>query len=330
MLSNRTLLLTAVAPATWGTTYLVTTELLPPGRPLLAGVLRALPAGLLLLALTRTLPQGHWWWRSLVLGTLNIGAFFALLFVAAYRLPGGVAAIAGALQPLLVAGLATVALGERLRLRTVLAGAAGIAGVTLVVLTAQARPDALGLAAALGGAASMAAGIVLAKRWTSPASPLTTTAWQLIAGGLVLAPLAFVVEGAPPHLSAPAIGGYTYLSIVGTGLAYVLWFRGLAVLPAGSTSFLGLLSPVVAVLAGWLVADQALTPAQAAGVVIALAAVVVATRPEPHPSAAGARALLRWRSGTSVRTRRVPPAGRAPGRRSSGTGAGPRPTPIAP
>ena len=91
----------------WGTTYLVTTELLPPHRPLLAALLRALPAGLLLVAITRTLPRGSWWWRSLVLGTLNIGAFNALLFVGAYRLPGGVAATVGAIQPLLVALLST-------------------------------------------------------------------------------------------------------------------------------------------------------------------------------------------------------------------------------
>ncbi|WP_249044498.1 hypothetical protein [Crossiella equi] len=85
MLSNRlgVVLLTALAPAVWGSTYLVTTELLPPGRPLLAAVLRALPAGLLLVALTRRLPRGDWWWRSFVLGALNIGVFFALLFVAA-------------------------------------------------------------------------------------------------------------------------------------------------------------------------------------------------------------------------------------------------------
>jgi hypothetical protein len=51
-------LLTATAPAVWGSTYVITTTLLPDGRPLLAGVLRALPAGLLLLALTRTLPRG--------------------------------------------------------------------------------------------------------------------------------------------------------------------------------------------------------------------------------------------------------------------------------
>ena len=66
----------------WGTTYLVTTQLLPADRPMLVSALRALPAALLLLAGVAllagrlALPQGAWWWRALVLGTLNIGLFF--------------------------------------------------------------------------------------------------------------------------------------------------------------------------------------------------------------------------------------------------------------
>ena len=81
-------LLTAIAPLVWGTSYIVSTELLPPGRPLFGAAVRALPAGLVAVAVARQLPRGDWWWRVAVLGTLNIGAFFALLFVAAYRLPG--------------------------------------------------------------------------------------------------------------------------------------------------------------------------------------------------------------------------------------------------
>ncbi len=80
-----TVALTALAPISWGSTYAVATELLPPDRPLFTGVMRALPAGLLLTALARTLPKGEWWWKSAVLGTLNIGAFFPLLFLSAYR-----------------------------------------------------------------------------------------------------------------------------------------------------------------------------------------------------------------------------------------------------
>src|SRR5262245_56158664 len=112
MSSPRIQAATALAPAIWGTTYLTTTQLLPSGRPLLAAVLRALPAGLVLIAMTRRLPHGSWWWRAFVLGALNIGAFFALLFVAAYRLPGGVAATIIAAQPLLVLALSGRFLGE--------------------------------------------------------------------------------------------------------------------------------------------------------------------------------------------------------------------------
>lgn len=285
VLSNRTgiVLVTALAPAIWGTTYFVTTELLPPDRPLLAAVVRALPAGLLLVAITRRLPQGIWWWRALVLGTLNIGAFFALLFIAAYRLPGGVAATVGALQPLLVAGLAVGLLGERLTIRTTISAAAGMAGVGLLVLRADARLDFLGVAAAVGGAVVMAVGVVLSKRWSSPLPLLATTGWQLVAGGLVILPVALLVEGPPPTtLSAANLAGYGYLTIVGSALAYALWFRGIRALSPTIVTFLGLLSPLVATALGWLALDQELTAAQALGGVVVLAALIAAQTQKAH------------------------------------------------
>lgn len=278
--------MTALAPAVWGSTYLVTTELLPPGRPLLAGVLRALPAGLLLIAITRRLPKGSWWWRSLVLGTLNIGAFFALLFIAAYRLPGGVAATLSSLQPLIAAGLSAALLGDRLSLRTVLSGVAGVAGVSLLVLRAGARLDGLGVAAALGGAVVMATGVVLSKRWTPQAPLLATTGWQLTAGGLVLLPAALLVEGPPPaHLTGANLLGYGYLGLIGAAFAYALWFRGIHALSPTSVTFLGLLSPVVATALGWLALGQDLSLVQAFGAVIVLGSLVAAQTQRPRATA---------------------------------------------
>lgn len=96
------LCLTALAPAVWGSTYLVTTEMLPAGYPMTVAMLRALPAGLLLMLFIRQLPKGIWWGRIFVLGALNFAVFWWLLFVSAYRLPGGVAATVGAIQPLIV------------------------------------------------------------------------------------------------------------------------------------------------------------------------------------------------------------------------------------
>ncbi|MDN4173447.1 hypothetical protein QWY28_10870 [Nocardioides sp. SOB77] len=90
--SVRVVALAAVAPTAWGTTYLTAEALLPPDRPLFGAAVRALPAGLLLLAWCRRLPRGDWWWRAVVLGLCNIGLFFPVLFLAAYALPGGLAA----------------------------------------------------------------------------------------------------------------------------------------------------------------------------------------------------------------------------------------------
>ena len=276
-------LVTALAPVTWGTTYVVTTEWLPPDRPLLAATVRALPAGLLLVAIGRRLPHGTWWWKAAVLGVLNMGAFFALLFVAAYRLPGGVAAVLGAVQPLLVAVLAVPLLGERLRGRTLLLGLLGVAGVALIVVTGPVALDPVGILAGLAGTACMGSGVVLTKRWGRPVPVLAFTGWQLAAGGLFLLPLALAVEGLPPALTAGEAGGLLYLATVNTALAYVLWLRGVGELPTARVSFLALLSPVVAATAGWLLLEQVLTPLQLAGMTLALATVVLAQRSPPPP-----------------------------------------------
>ncbi len=81
--------LAAAAPINWGSTYIVTTQMLPAGYPLTDALLRALPAGFLLLAITRKLPSWKWVPKLMILGALNFSIFWALLFVAAYRLPGG-------------------------------------------------------------------------------------------------------------------------------------------------------------------------------------------------------------------------------------------------
>jgi probable blue pigment (indigoidine) exporter len=285
--------LTALAPVSWGTTYAVTTQFLPPDRPLFTGLMRALPAGLVLLALARVLPRGAWWWKSAVLGALNIGAFFPLLFLSAYRLPGGMAAVVGSIGPLFVVGLSALLLGQRPTARSVLTGAVAAFGVSLVVLKAAGALDPVGVLAALASTASMSTGTVLTKRWGRPdgVGPLALTGWQLTAGGLLIAPVAFLVEGAPPALDGRAIGGYLYLALANTAIAYWLWFRGIGRLSATQVTFLGPLSPLTAAVVGWAALGQALTPVQLAGTVLAFGATVFGqigprTPPVPVPAVA--------------------------------------------
>ncbi|WP_264211312.1 DMT family transporter [Leisingera thetidis] len=266
----RTLLLTALAPAIWGSSYIVTTTLLPGHSPLVVALLRALPAGLLLLLLVRQLPPLNWLPRLMVLGALNFSLFWVLLYVSAYRLPGGVAATLGAVQPLIVVFLSALLLKSQIRAAAVAAAVLSIAGVALLVLTPAAKPDALGVLAGLGGALSMAGGVVLTRKWQPPVPPLVFTAWQLTAGGLLLLPFALWALPEMPVFTAANILGLAYMSLIGGALTYILWFRGLARIEPSQVSLLGVLSPLSAVILGWLLLGETLTPQQMLGALLAL------------------------------------------------------------
>ncbi len=255
---NRTaaIFATALAPLIWGSTYLVTTEFLPPNRPFTAALIRVLPAGLLLLAWTRRLPRRGEWGIVALLGFLNIGFFQAMLFVAAYRLPGGLAAVLSSTQTLMVL-VFTWLIDKTMPPKAAWGwAAAGVVGIALLVLSPQARYDTLGILAALAGAAAMALGVYLSKHRRTSLPVLAFTGWQLFIGGLCLLPIALLAEPPLETLSAANLGGYLYLCLFGAVLAYVLWFDGIAKLPPAAVSSLGLLSPVCAFVLGWLFLGQ--------------------------------------------------------------------------
>jgi probable blue pigment (indigoidine) exporter len=278
MASRKLVLSTALAPIIWGSTYLVTTEYLPQGYPLTLSMLRALPIGLLLLLVCRELPKTAMLWKILVLGALNFSIFWWLLFVSAYNLPGGVAATVGAIQPLIVVFLASLLLASKIRWVALVSAILGIFGVALLLLNSSFELNQIGLLAGIGGAMSMAAGTVLSKKWfavssTEGVDPLTMTAWQLVAGGVLLLPAALLFEPALGPLTQENLLGFVYLGSIGAGLAYFLWFRGLAKLSPSAISPLGFLSPVTAVLLGWIVLDQSLTWLQMFGFAVVLLSV---------------------------------------------------------
>ena len=269
-MQSRDLILTAIAPIVWGSSYIVTTSFLPEHSPLTVALLRALPAGLLLLVLVRQLPPLAWVPRLLVLGALNFSIFWVLLFTTAYRLPGGVGATLGAVQPLVVVFLSALVLKTPVRGVQVMAAALSVAGVALLVLTPAAKLDTLGVVAGLAGAVTMAGGVVLSRKWQPPVSLLTYTAWQLTAGGLLLLPVTIWALPEMPQFSGQNILGLAYMSLIGGALTYVLWFRGIARLEPASVSLLGVLSPLAAVIRGGAFLGEVLSAKQALGAGLAL------------------------------------------------------------
>ncbi|KJV30182.1 EamA family transporter [Pantoea sp. SM3] len=274
----RDVILTALAPAIWGSTYIVTTQFLPPDRPFTAALIRVLPAGLFLLLFTRRLPASRDIGRLIILSALNIGVFQALLFVAAYRLPGGLAAVLGAIQPLLVMLLAWGVEHRAPASITLWAALAGVVGMALLLLSPQTVFEPVGIVAALLGSTCMATGVWLTRRWKMDLPVMSLTGWQLILGGIMLLPAAWLIDAPLPTLTLPQWGAYAYLSLAGAFVAYGLWFRGIGRLPSVAVASLGLLSPITAVLLGWMVLSQVMSGTAFVGLVIVLISVLLVQR----------------------------------------------------
>lgn len=273
------MLVTAVAPIAWGSGYVVTRNLLPADAPLWGGVLRALPAGLLVLLLARRLPRGSWWWRSLVLGTLNVGGFFVFVYVAGQRLPSTLAATLMSASAACMLVLAWLLLHRRPRPAAVMGAAIGLIGVAVMLGFDADGADAWGIAASLGAMVASSVGFVLTARWGSDVPALPMTAWQLIGGSIVLLPAAALIEGAPPALTAASGLGFAYLTLIATAVAYVAWFAGLRRLAPGAVGVIGLLNPVAGVVLGVAIAGEAFGAPQVVGVGLVLAGIVLGAMP---------------------------------------------------
>jgi len=307
-----TALRTVLAPIAWGTTYVTVTELLPAGRPLLVAAVRVAPAGLLLLAIgrlsSRWRPSGIEWGQTALLALCNFGLFFPLLIGAVYRLPGGVAAAAGGVQPLLVTAFSWAVVRRSPRRHELLTGVIAAIGVGLVVVRPGAGLDPVGVLLALGANVSFAMGVVLTKRFPTPPNRIAATGWQLTMAGALLLPVALVAEGAPPRLTGEHLVGFAYLSLVATGVAYVLWFDGIRKLPAPAPPLLGLAAPVTGAVMGWAVLGQSLSPVQLLGFAVTLGAIA---RGATLPAGDGPVPSQAWPERAASRTSATQTAGDA-------------------
>lgn len=285
------LVVTLLAPISWGTTYIVTTELLPDGQPLTVAALRVLPASLLLIAVgtarSRWRPRGRAEWRRHALISLfNFSLFFPLLVAATYRMPGGIVAAAGGLQPLFVAVIAYLLFRRPAAPRELLTGLTAAIGVALVVGIGSASFDLLGVVATVIATASFAVSVVLTKRFTPSPDRIAATGWQLGLSSLLLVPVAIAVEGTPTISGGRDLIGLAYLSLVATGLAFIFWFSGIQRLPTHVPPLLGLAAPLTGAAIGWAFLGQSLSLLQVTGFFVTVGAIkfgVRTQRPKLEP-----------------------------------------------
>lgn len=277
-------LMAAAAAVLWGFTYVLTTTWLP-SNPMFLAAARALGAGVLLLLITRCVPPRSWWWRLLVLGTLNAGLFFGLFFIAAVRLPGGVAAIFQALMPLAVILLAWGVLGAKPTTSKVVAVVMGAVGVTLVVLSSSATLDAWGIAAALGSVLSLSVAAVLMNKWGKPPmSMLGFTGWQMLVAGLELTVVTLLMQDVPASLDSTHLMGLVLLAVALTAIPFAFWFTAIEHAGAVTVAPFMLLVPVTAFVLDAMIKHTTPTPLQLVGAALVMAGLVLSQRKSQAPA----------------------------------------------
>ncbi|RRA90969.1 DMT family transporter [Aeromonas veronii] len=261
------MLISLLAPLLWGSTYAVVSLYLTDYSPYWVAVWRALPAGLLLLLLHPRMPPLPWG-KQFLLAFCNIAAFFALLFVAAFRLPGAVAGTLGATLPLVLMLLAWLQDGTRPSLKWLLLGLMGLAGV-LLLLNPSANLDPVGVACAMLATVLIGQSSRWMRHW--PVNDLLAlTAWQLLLGGLMLIPLAWWLAGQMPLPDPASAPGLLWLILLNTALGYWAWLWGLKHHGPEVMGMLALTNPMMAVSLGVLMVGETLDVSQWIGIGVIL------------------------------------------------------------
>jgi len=299
-MNTRQWLLLIVLSLLWGGAFIfieIGVEALPPFT-LVFGRVGFGALGLYLLLRWRGLMLPTDWptWRDyLILGALNNALPFALIAWGQTVINAGLASILNATTPLFTVLLAHLLThDERLNGGKVLGVLLGLAGVAVLVgggaLTGLGS-EVLAQLAVLGAAASYAFAGIFGRRFRAQ-PPLVTATGMVIASTLLLLPIVLVVDR-PWQLANPgaaAWGAVLGLALLCTVLAYLIYFRLLAVAGATNVLLVTFLIPVSAVLLGALLLDERLTGAQFGG--MALIGLGLA--------AVDGRLLRRWRRRTPV------------------------------
>jgi drug/metabolite transporter (DMT)-like permease len=220
------------------------------------------------------IPPGMKWAHIAVSSVLNIVGFSLFSAFAQMSATTSRVTILAYTMPIWACLLARVILGERLTINRGIALALCVAGIAVLIYPLSQSGIPSGILLATGAGASWAAGTVYLKWARIEGDPVGIAAWQVAIGFLVIAACVSIFEGSP-HLwptSWQAMFGVVFTGVVGSGLAYVLWFEVIRRLPA-MTASLGVLSvPVIGVLASMLILGERPTLADVIGFALIFAA----------------------------------------------------------
>jgi drug/metabolite transporter (DMT)-like permease len=243
----------------------------------------AIAAGVVLLAVALAsgrpvkVPRRQWP-ALLAISFTNVTLWLILAAYGVKLLKSGQAALIGYTAPLWVVLLARIFLGEALTLRRLGAVAIGLGGILILLWPSLGAfgDQPIGILCITGAAMSFGAGTVITKRvqWAVP--PVSFAGWHLLIGCIPIVVIAAVSEPFTlHHASATAWGAAIYTTLIGLVLAYIVWFRTVALFPAGVASISTLAVPAFGLLSGALVLGERIGWRELAALVMVLSAVAL-------------------------------------------------------
>ncbi|CAK4074749.1 DMT family transporter [Vibrio sp. 16] len=264
-------ILLAMIPAFfWGTTYAVTQYTLADWPPLLLGAIRALPAGLLLLAFKPSLPKAQDWGVLVRLGFINIATFFVLIFVMALTLPSAISGVGMISVPVFAMLYTWLRYKKRPGRLQAVSGAALIALAWMLFDPRSISLNPVGLAAMLGAISCIIVGSSLTKSLGERIHWWTVLSWQLILGGAILTLAAIIHSMIQPaqyiaaieQLSMTNVLGLLWVVLLNTALGYGLYVWLLQRMSVVDFTFGGIANPVAGIVSGLLLLGESFTPVQ--------------------------------------------------------------------
>jgi drug/metabolite transporter (DMT)-like permease len=253
----------------WGSSYLfikVTVAEVPP-LTLVAGrlSLSAVMLWLLLRVLGRSMPRSRSLWGTYaVMGFFSGTLPYVLISWGEQYIPSSLAALLQATMPIFTVILAYfLANDERMTWRRALGVAIGFAGVGILMLPdlrQGLQANLLGQLAVVASSLSYAWAAIFARKRLHGQSPLASTTGQVTAGALFTLPLSLLIDQ-PFHLSPslPAVAGWLGLIILGTVVAYIIYYELLERTSATFVSTVTYIIPINGFILGWLVLSEPLT-----------------------------------------------------------------------
>ena len=263
----------------WGVTWPAMKIALTEIPPLSMRTLTAATGGLTLLAFclaarTRLRVPANAWGHVIAIACLNIGAFSLLTAYAQVAAATSRVTILIYTMPIWAVLLAWIVLREKSNARQLLSVVLCALGLVVLIAPVAATGVPLGLLLAVAAGASWGAGTVYVKWAHLDIDSLALAFWQLVVAFLLIAACLLIFDGRLDldRAHAPALLATAFAGIIGSGIAYAMWFAIVRRLSAATASLGALGIPVVGVLSTVLIVGERPTTTDLVGFALIFAA----------------------------------------------------------